>query len=94
MINSVSTIEENARSINLDGIIDIFTCYTTPKSLRKSIFTIYSTLTQYLLSDGDICCGDPDIIESMYLLKLILESCEELDNVKESKLKVIAKSNL
>lgn len=74
---------ESAAKLNLDGILETFTTWNYPQEIRKSLFTIYSTLTEYVLNDPNVCGSNKDLAESMYFLRTLIENCDTMENIKD-----------
>ena len=77
-----------AEKLNLDGIIETFATWDDPQEIRKRLFTVYSTLAQYVLNDGEACGPNKELAESMYFLCILIENCDEMNNVKERQIKL------
>ena len=84
-----SLVLDAAAKLNLDGIIETFTTWDYPQEIRKRLFTIYGTLTQYVLNDSDACGANKELAESMYFLRTLIENCDEMENVKNKQISLV-----
>lgn len=89
MYTTSNFVVDGAAKVNLDGIIETFATWDYPENLRKGLFVIYSKLAQYLIDDGDFSSGDKEITNAMFLIKTLIENCDELGNLKDRKLRVV-----
>ena len=62
---NVSMVMAGAARVNLDGIIETFATWDDPQNIRKLLFCIYSTLTNYVLSDSNACGENNELANAM-----------------------------
>ena len=84
----ISTVMQQAAKLNLDGIIETFATWDYPQEIRKHLFCIYSTLTHYILSDGNTCGQNAELANAMYLLETLIENCDEMSDVSKRHLEL------
>lgn len=85
---NISLVMAGAAKVNLDGIIETFATWDYPKNIRKLLFCVYSTLTNYVLSDSNACGPNDELANAMYLLKTLIENCDEMDDMSNRHLDV------
>ena len=76
---------EHIKNLNFDGILDAFT-YDHPDEIKKQLFCLYSTITEYSLSDDFV--KEPALLGSMMLLRSICEGAQSLNDLGSRELNI------
>ena len=84
------SLVKKAADYNLDKLLDLFVCDSTPEQIRRELQALYFVIINYFGNSGEIL-GDY-YTDALLTLQQIIEAVDSMnDNPGESRVSIIAK---
>ena len=78
---------QNARDLNLDGVVELFATADEPKKMRDQLVTVWQTVRDTTGNDGHE--GTDDLTLGMFLLGRLIGAVDAMENTDGRQLRLV-----
>ncbi len=64
-----------AAKLNIDGIVDLFTTYYTPKEFCTNLFAVYAEVCRNLIESGN---SASHLSDGMFIIETLIGACSKM----------------
>lgn len=78
---------ENAKDLNLDGVVELFATADEPKAMRDQLATLWQTVKKHTGNDGSD--GTDNLSLGMFLLERLIGAVDGMENISGRELRLM-----
>lgn len=79
------SVANHAAGYNFDDLLEVFTLSADPLTVRQHLQNLYYSAVEHIGRDGDVF---PLMVDSLYILQLIIQATENMDKHNEKHLEI------